>query len=258
MKQTLAQARQQPIWWWGRPHTNIEMVIVVPIAPRKSTTVDPMSKLNHSPHCFHESQDLQGVRREALTLTNDILCLLKVRDRREAHLLAERDRNLLYCLYPGLDRCLLSSPKRKKRHTSTQISTPKQLKGTLHSNRIDKTHWNRLKYTNLGFLAVGPSCETSPLLLLGVDLGFGFGDEDGSGRDTSASPSFAATTCAFCREINCSCDIVRAEGVQLMCDYSRAIHSQAQCMGLKYIQSSNKLTTQLSSSPRPLPCFFIL
>ena len=46
-----------------------------------------MSKLNHSPHCFHESQDLQGVRREVLTLTNDILCLLKVRDRREAAVL---------------------------------------------------------------------------------------------------------------------------------------------------------------------------
>ncbi|MEL7196481.1 MAG: hypothetical protein AAFO96_28900 [Bacteroidota bacterium] len=61
-----------------------------------------MSKLNHSPHCFHESQDVQGVRREALTLTNDILCLLKVRDRREAHLLAKRYRNLLYRLYPGL------------------------------------------------------------------------------------------------------------------------------------------------------------
>lgn len=158
--------------------------------------------------------------------------------------------------------CILGSvgdffpPLKKETYINTDVD-PKQLKGTLHSNRTDKTHYNRPKYTNLGFLVAGPSCETSPLLLLGVDLDFGFGDEDRSGRDTSASPSFAATTCAFCREI-CSCDIVRAEGVQLMCDYSGAIHSQAQCMGLKYIQSSNSLTAQLSSSSRPLLCFFIL
>ena len=96
------------------------MVIVVPIAPKKSTTVDPMSKLNHSPHCFHEGQDLQSVRREVLTLANDILCLLKVRGRREAHLRVERDRNLLYRLYPRLDRCLPTSPKRKK---ETDVNT---------------------------------------------------------------------------------------------------------------------------------------
>ena len=79
------------------------MVIVIPIAPKKLqnfTTVDPMSKIKHSPHCFHESQDLQGVRREVLALVNDILSLLKVRGRREVHFRVEGDRNLLYSLYP--------------------------------------------------------------------------------------------------------------------------------------------------------------
>ena len=45
---------------------------------RHDDEVDPMSENRHSPHCLHESQDLEGIRREVHTFVTDILSLLKV------------------------------------------------------------------------------------------------------------------------------------------------------------------------------------
>ena len=97
-----------------------------------------MSENRHSPHCLHESQDLEGVWREVLSLAADILSLLKVQGWRVTPLHAKRDSNLLYSLCPGLSRCLLTSTKTKQdtyinrhrsRHTSPLYRT---LDSTLH------------------------------------------------------------------------------------------------------------------------------
>ena len=73
-------------------------------------------------------------------------------------------------------------------------------------------------------------------------LGLGFGDfgdlgevdlgevDVVSGRGASASPNFVATICAFCREINCLCDIVRADSVCVKCVVVVELYTQPQCM----------------------------
>ena len=199
---------------------------------RHDDEVDPMSEtLRHSPHCLHESQDLEGVRREVLALATDILSLLKVQGWRVTRLQANGTATCCIACTLGSAGALLLPPKQNKtyinrhrsRHTSPVYRT---LDSTLHITFIIIYEQpERYQPWSLGSRSI--LWSWSPLVAW-IRLKLWFGEEVAvvSGRGASASPSFVATICSFCREINCSCDIVRAESVCWKCVDTVELYTQ--------------------------------